>query len=112
MEQKQRTERPNPQMASRVRPESGPYPPEGACDVREPAMLTRAREIESFVSSLQYEMTVTDSVLFGNGSKLEPQDIPNNMEALLANICTRLACAVGHARTMNARLEDRPSAQS
>jgi hypothetical protein len=76
--------------------------------IREPGLIAKADECLKFVAELENTLQRIDGFLFVY--KPQPADevcnSASSVDDTLARISTRLACLVGHTRTILSRIED------
>ena len=76
--------------------------------IRDPGLIAKADQCLKFLAELEGTVQRIDGFLF----EYKPQpaeEVCNSVSSLddtLARICTRIACLVGHTRTILSRIED------
>jgi hypothetical protein len=75
------------------------------CSIAEPTMLERAKRLMLHIEALECAHLEINDKLFGAGSSLSTYSFhADNVEEIVAEACTRVACLVGRAHTIAGRL--------
>jgi len=70
----------------------------------EPCLLTKAQEMEKFVSVLESRLARTAEIIFGTNTQEPKRDTVVSIEGIVADCCARIASLCGECATINQKL--------